>query len=224
MTHTHYPVQNRLRSPGIILRTAPLRESDLIATLLCRDKGRINVLARGARRSKRRFMSGLDLFDCGLFEIVQPQRETQLPTLQSLDSKECWPAIRESLTAFRIACYCAEITLSLTAEGDPSTGNLFSPLYFTLSTLNKQPTDEHAHSLATFYNLILLQRSGLNYLDDSSAIQPTADTFAWFGKMLETSSVIIPTNRSTIHNGFLILARHTQTLLGHPLSSMTEFL
>lgn len=218
------------RFPAIILKSMPFREHDSLITLLSRDYGRIHAVARSARRSQKRFMGGLDLFDCGLFALEpargsrkqgsQPLIHSQLYNLNELDSRESWPNIRNDLLLYRLACYCAEITLSLTAEGDASSGNLFNPLYFTLSTLNKQFSEDHAYSSVVFYNLLLLQRSGMNYLDDKE-IDSSAMLFQWFESMLQSMSIILPSEANLAKQGLRTLSKHTQSIIGHVIHSAT---
>lgn len=47
---------------AIVLDSFEHGESDIILTLLCRDSGRLAVIAKGAKRSKKRFVNKLELF------------------------------------------------------------------------------------------------------------------------------------------------------------------
>src|SRR5438876_10892083 len=47
-------------SEAIILRTYPLRESDLLVTLFTRLEGKVKGVARSAKKSKRRFGGALE--------------------------------------------------------------------------------------------------------------------------------------------------------------------
>src|SRR5579884_85821 len=47
-------------SEAFVLRTYPLRESDLIVSFLTRDEGKLRGVARRARRLKSSFGSGLE--------------------------------------------------------------------------------------------------------------------------------------------------------------------
>src|SRR5947207_15135957 len=47
-------------SEALVLRTYPLRESDLVVSFLTRDQGKLRGVARRARRSKNSFGSGLE--------------------------------------------------------------------------------------------------------------------------------------------------------------------
>ena len=54
---------------AIVLRARPYRDSDLMAQLLTPSMGKISVIGRHARGSKKRFPSSLDLFDRGIARI-----------------------------------------------------------------------------------------------------------------------------------------------------------
>ena len=47
------------QSEAIVLRTYPLRESDLLVTLFTRAEGKVKGVARAAKKSKRRFGGAL---------------------------------------------------------------------------------------------------------------------------------------------------------------------
>ena len=47
-------------SEAIVLRTYPLREADLLVTLFTRLEGKVNGVARSAKKSKRRFGGALE--------------------------------------------------------------------------------------------------------------------------------------------------------------------
>ena len=44
---------------GVVLKTSPLRESDLLVVLYTQTHGRVAAVARGARKSVRRFAGAL---------------------------------------------------------------------------------------------------------------------------------------------------------------------
>lgn len=77
---------------SIVLRIRPYRDSDLMAQLLTPTLGKISVIARAARGSKKRFPSSLDIFDRGSVRIGRERGG-------SLCVKEFSPA--RSLTGIR---------------------------------------------------------------------------------------------------------------------------
>ena len=69
---------------AIVLHAFDYLETSRILRLLTREAGVQSVLARGARRSRKRFGSAMDLFAQGIAEIhVRPNRDLQ--TLGALD-------------------------------------------------------------------------------------------------------------------------------------------
>jgi DNA repair protein RecO (recombination protein O) len=56
---------------AIVLRARPYRDSDLMAQLLTPNLGKISVIGRHARGSKKRFPSSLDIFDRGVARIAK---------------------------------------------------------------------------------------------------------------------------------------------------------
>ncbi|MCC8109436.1 MAG: recombination protein O N-terminal domain-containing protein [Planctomycetes bacterium] len=53
---------NTIKDEAIILRNRRFSESSLVATLLSRDHGRVDVLAKGCRREKSPMFGHLDLY------------------------------------------------------------------------------------------------------------------------------------------------------------------
>lgn len=56
---------------AIVLRARPYRDSDLMAQILTPTLGKISVIGRHARGSKKRFPSSLDIFDRGVARIAK---------------------------------------------------------------------------------------------------------------------------------------------------------
>ena len=54
---------------GVVLKTTPLRESDLLVVLYTATHGRVAAVARGARKSQRRFAGALQLLVLGRYQI-----------------------------------------------------------------------------------------------------------------------------------------------------------
>ena len=79
-----YPRVPARVSEALILRTFPLKESDLIVSFLTRDQGKLRGVARRARRPKSPFGSGLERLSH--VKLYYFQRETR--ELVNLDSCE----------------------------------------------------------------------------------------------------------------------------------------
>ena len=50
---------------AIVLRVTDYGEADRIVTLLTESHGKVSALARGAKKSRKRFGAALGLFGCG---------------------------------------------------------------------------------------------------------------------------------------------------------------
>lgn len=105
---------NRLVTDAIVLHAFDYLESSRIFRLATRDAGVVSVIARGARRSVKRFGSSLDLFVSGVAEIDQrPGRELQ--TLAGFDLVQGRSALALDLDRFAAASMLAELTLRCSA-------------------------------------------------------------------------------------------------------------
>lgn len=99
-----------LATSAVVLHSFDYLESSRILRLVTRDGGVRSVLAKGARRSSRRFGSGLDLFAQGTAQLhTKPGRD--LDTLGSFDILLSRPALGADLGRFTGASAIAELTL-----------------------------------------------------------------------------------------------------------------
>ncbi len=97
---------------GVVLKTTPLRESDLLITLYTDTHGRISAVARGARRSQRRFAGALSLLVLAKFELGRKPRG-ELWSLESADIVREWTRLATDVIAVAHASYVAELVSSL---------------------------------------------------------------------------------------------------------------
>lgn len=109
-----------LVTDAIVLHSFDYLESSRILRLLTREAGVRSVLARGARRSQRRFGAALDLYAQGTAQLhVKPGRE--LDTLGGWDLSRARPGLAERLERFNGAAAIAELALRFAhADADPT--------------------------------------------------------------------------------------------------------
>lgn len=107
-------------SDAIVLHSFDYLESSRILKIVTRDAGVRSVLARGARRSKARFGSALDLYAQGTAELhVKLGRE--LDTLAAFEVTRARPQLALQLARFTGASAIAELTLRFVRDAaDPS--------------------------------------------------------------------------------------------------------
>ena len=105
---------------AIVLHAFDYLESSRILRLVTREAGVRSVLARGARRSRKRFGTSLDLYVQGVAELhVKPGRE--LDTLAAFDVSRARPELADQLSRFTGASAVAELTLRFVRDAaDPA--------------------------------------------------------------------------------------------------------
>src|SRR5215210_7836373 len=100
---------------AIVLHAFDYLETSRIIRLLTREAGVMSVLARGARRSRKRFGSAMDLFAQGIAEIhFRPNRELQ--TLGALDVTRSRAELGADVGRFTAASMISEIVLRFPYE------------------------------------------------------------------------------------------------------------
>ena len=121
-----------LVSEAIVLHAFDYLESSRIVRLVTRDAGMRSAIAKGARKSHRRFGSGLDLFAQGTANLhTKPGRD--LDTLGGFEDARTRGALADDLERFTGAETIAEITLRFGSEGGDVA--LFDAVAASLDTL-----------------------------------------------------------------------------------------
>lgn len=119
---------------GVVIKTTPVRESDLIVVLYTDAHGRISAIARGARRSQRRFAGALQLLVLGKFQLSPGRGE-----LWNLDGAEIeldWTRLSSDVVAVAHASYVVELVGALLPAEvpDPSVLDLVCAAWDALAT------------------------------------------------------------------------------------------
>jgi DNA repair protein RecO (recombination protein O) len=122
-----------LTTDAIVLHAFDYLETSRILRLATRDAGVQSVIARGARRSTRRFGAALDLFASGIAEI-QTRAGRELQQLTTFDVTMARPSLGEDLDRFASASMLAELGLRFSL-GDEQ-GALFGALTGALDALH----------------------------------------------------------------------------------------
>lgn len=210
--------RKQLLQPAIVLHTNPYGESDEIVTLLSKDFGKIAALAKGVRRSKKRFMGGIDLFDCGVFDLSSPASGDGLYFISSLSKREVWQNLRKDILKFSIGSLFLEITNGFAAEGDREGGALFKPLYLSLRALDHAEKKAGSQAICVYYMLVLLEISGFNPMDDHT-IEVSAETFEWWKEMKAMKKPIVPHEEPIISQSMSFLMGYSESILGRGLKT-----
>lgn len=139
---------------GLVLKTSDHGESDKLITLYSPDLGRATGIAKGAKRSKKRFVNKLEPFS--LLRIAfRPSRGSSLLFIEEAELIEAHLPIRQQYRRYVAATYIGELVLLFTREFDPD------PAIFTLLTWAVQALeDKHPPRIVTLFHLRLLTATG----------------------------------------------------------------
>jgi DNA repair protein RecO (recombination protein O) len=141
-----------LVTDAIVLHSFDYLESSRILRLLTREGGVRSVLARGARRSQRRFGAALDLYAQGSAELhTKPGRD--LDTLGGFDLNRARPQLAGHLDRFNGAAAIAEMALRFAHEGGDA--DLFDAVALALDEIGAAPgTDARDATLGAAWRIL----------------------------------------------------------------------
>jgi len=96
-------------SPSIIMRVSEFGESDLLITFFTPAEGKIKGIAKGARRSKARFVNCLDIFSLVNLEYSLKKKDS-LHFIHSGKLLDAFPGLRKDYSTLIKASYMIELT------------------------------------------------------------------------------------------------------------------
>jgi DNA repair protein RecO (recombination protein O) len=129
-----------LNTPAVVLRSLNYGESDRIVTFFTKDFGKLKGIAKGARRSRKRFQNALDLFShvrLGFFE----KERAGLVRIDSCDILQSFKGIREDLKKICYGTYFLELIDEMAGEREAHR-EAYDLLIFYLSSLEAAPPRE----------------------------------------------------------------------------------
>jgi len=102
---------------GIVLRVRNFGEADRIVTIYTKERGKLQAVARGARRVRNRLLSSTQLFTHGQY-LIFPGKE--LHNLSQAEIVHSGQSLRDDLEKLAYASYITELVDALTPEEDPA--------------------------------------------------------------------------------------------------------
>ncbi len=119
---------------GIVLSITPHAESDKLVTFYSPDTGLATGIAKGAKRSKHRFVNKLEEFSL-LSLLYRPSRTGGLLFLSEADLDNAFLSLRSEYPRYTTAMFVAELVLRFTREHDPDP-EIFTLLHWALYSLD----------------------------------------------------------------------------------------
>lgn len=151
------------KDQAICIRAVDYSETSQIVTLFTKAGGKIDAIAKGAKRPKSSFDGPLEVFSCGNI-VFSPPKETKLATLTEFQQTYAFSQLSKNLSAMNCALLAAELINLMTTHYDPHP-QLFDDFLQFLQNINKeQPAAgirRNALSLLILLQLQLLRTVGL---------------------------------------------------------------
>ncbi|MFQ5480781.1 MAG: DNA repair protein RecO [Thermodesulfobacteriota bacterium] len=149
MKRGHYDTE------AIILESFDLGESDRIITFCTKDFGKVKGIAKGARRSRKRFVGRLEPASC-IKLFFHYSEKSELLRVEDAALINGFDGLRGDVEIFTAACYLVELTGAFTRSGD-SQSEVFSLLKSFLTFMNE---GAETHLLCRFFEVKLLSLLG----------------------------------------------------------------
>jgi DNA repair protein RecO (recombination protein O) len=149
----------RTTTYALLLRSVDFGESDKIVHLLTPGSGRLTAIAKGARRSVKRFPGTLDLFNHLRVQTYQ-SRPGRMVHLQHARLISPFEELRKLPGRFALGCYLLEMLDRIAPEGgsSPDCKRLFD---FTLGALGTIGASQPDQRLRVLLELRALDAAGL---------------------------------------------------------------
>jgi len=144
------------RTPAVVLRSRVHGESDKIVTLLTQHWGKITGIAKGAKRSRRRFVNVLEPFT-HVHLRFRPGRTEELAFIFGCDLIRSFRRPSLDLQRFALASYMAEL-IDVMIAGRESGAETYELLLRSLTVLEEQ--DRLSSLFLPVFELLLLTHAG----------------------------------------------------------------
>jgi DNA repair protein RecO (recombination protein O) len=145
-------------TPAIVLRKIDYGEYDFVITLFALKKGKVSVIAKSAKKSKKRFAGILELFS-EIDVVCNVGRRKGLPVLQEAALKYPFFHIRSSALKTAYASYWAELINEWMESGQKQV-QLYQLFQYVLRKLDSSQVSEA--SLSILFQIKFLTIAGLS--------------------------------------------------------------
>ncbi|MGM0471635.1 MAG: DNA repair protein RecO [Bacillota bacterium] len=140
-------------SEAIVLRHYELKEADKIVILFTRQRGKVQAVANGARKTKSRLSGSVELFTHSDFLLYQGK---SLATVSQADIINSFGSLRSDLLKMAAASYVAELVNEFTVDEEKNE-SLFALILATFHLLARGSRTE---LIVRFFELRLLNLLG----------------------------------------------------------------
>lgn len=146
--------ERTLRTLALIIKRRDFGEADRLLTVLTPSHGKMDVIAKGARKPSSTKTGHVELFTRAEL-LIHRGRELHIATQAVM--QESYLPLREDLTRGAYASYAAELLDRFTLEGDDELGGLYALLDAALKHIS---FDDDPRLAVRYYELHLLDQVG----------------------------------------------------------------
>lgn len=139
------------KASGIVIKRVKLNDNDLIITIFTREKGKIQAVAKGARKTKSQFLGTTQLF-CYCNFVYYPGKT--LAYINQTELIESFYQLRDDLIKLTIATYLIEV-INLAYEEHQKDERVLSLLLHSLQLVNSSKAED-AKTILLGYQLKLM--------------------------------------------------------------------
>ncbi|SCX93604.1 DNA repair protein RecO [Alkaliphilus peptidifermentans] len=143
-----------IKTEGFVIKNRKYSENDSLLAIFTRKAGKINAIAKGARKPKSNLLAGIQPFCYSDFVLYKGRN---LYTVSQCEPKQIFYTIREDLNRLAYGSYVLELTETVTTEGQTN-NRLFNLLGKTLHILAKE--DIEINTVIRAFELKFLVYSG----------------------------------------------------------------
>lgn len=127
-------MSNIKKDQAIVLFYRDYGESDKIVNFLSKENGKIHTIAKGAKKSKKRFLNALEPFTVLTIEFASNRNSSSLYRLESASIVNSFPSIRSNYNSYLMASLSCELANLWTREHDRCT-EIFELIKWFLDSL-----------------------------------------------------------------------------------------
>lgn len=202
--------QRSYRTEALILKRRDFGEADRLLTLLTPENGRVDAIAKGARKPNTTKTGHVELFTRADMLI---SRGRELDIVTQVVMVEPYLRLREDLQRGAFANYVAELMIRFTGENDEDDAQQFQLLADTFQRLCDA---EDIRLAVRFYEMRLLDLTGfrpeLNYcVMSQESVQPVNQFFSYEqGGIVSPSQAHLVSDLVSISLNALKVIRHLQ--------------
>ena len=164
-------VREQLKTTGFVLRTLNYSESDLIVTFYSYDFGKLKGIAKGAKRSKKRFANVFEPFSLTNIIFTRKSRD-MLAFIESCDIIDHYHNIRQDMEKTLVASYFIDLTDHFSPEGKKNE-KVFQLLQDFLLMLGREKASD---ATVRFFEMRLLKLAGFEPALDQCIVCKTPVT------------------------------------------------